>query len=165
MIYADSAAMSELFKKLNLKDQAPVVVLDAPSSFDAAIGSLDAGRVRTTLPDAGSVAFVMAFVTTLAAVERVARDVVPRLDGDAILWCAYPKGSSKRYACEFNRDTGWASLGAAGLEPVRQVALDEDWSALRFRRTEYISTLRRDPARALSAGGRARATGTRSPRA
>ena len=90
--------------------------------------------------------------------------MAPRLEGDAILWCAYPKGSSTRYTCEFNRDTGWASLGTAGFEPVRQIAIDEDWSALRFRRAQYISTLRRDPARAISAGGKARATGARSPR-
>lgn len=156
--------MSELFKKLNLKDPDAIVVLDAPASFDAPLASLDASRVLRRLPAKGSVTFVIAFVSTLAAVERVARDVAPRLDGDAILWCAYPKGTSKRYTCEFNRDNGWASLGAAGFEPVRQVAIDEDWSALRFRRAQYISTLRRDPDRAISAGGKARASATRSPR-
>ena len=156
--------MSDLFTKLNLKDHTAVVVLDAPASFDAPLAALDAARVTRKVPAKGSVTFLIAFVTTLAAVERIARDVAPRLEGDAILWCAYPKGSSKRYTCEFNRDTGWASLGTAGFEPVRQVAIDEDWSALRFRRAQYISTLRRDPARAISAGGKARATGTRSPR-
>jgi len=28
----------------------------------------------------------------------------------------------------------------AGFDSVRQVAIDEDWSALRFRRVEYIKT-------------------------
>ncbi|MDZ7812318.1 MAG: hypothetical protein U5L74_04040 [Ideonella sp.] len=37
-------------------------------------------------------------------------------------------------------------LGAAGFEPVRQVVVDEDWSALRFRRAEFIKTLARHPA-------------------
>jgi len=156
--------MSDLFTKLNLKDHTAVVVLDAPASFDAPLAALDATRVMRKVPAKGSVTFLIAFVTTLAAVERIARDVAPRLEGDAILWCAYPKGSSKRYTCEFNRDTGWASLGTAGFEPVRQIAIDEDWSALRFRRAQHISTLRRDPARAISAGGKARAAGTRSPR-
>ena len=156
--------MSDIFKKLNLKDQAPVVVLDAPASFDEHLASLDATRVLRKLPDDGAVTFVIAFATTLAAVEQLARIVAPRLDGDAIVWCAYPKGTSKRYTCEFNRDTGWASLGAAGFEPVRQVAIDEDWSALRFRRAEYISTLRRDPSRALSERGKARASAPRAPR-
>ena len=30
-----------------------------------------------------------------------------------------------------------------GFEPVRQVAIDEDWSALRFRRAEHIKTMTR----------------------
>ena len=33
--------------------------------------------------------------------------------------------------------------GAAGFEPVRMVAIDEDWSALRFRRAEFIKTMTR----------------------
>ncbi|HNM27658.1 MAG TPA: hypothetical protein PKL15_19570, partial [Saprospiraceae bacterium] len=56
---------------------------------------------------------------------------------------AYPKGSSKTYRCEFNRDNGWQALGEVGYEPVRQVAIDEDWSALRFRRVEFIKTMTR----------------------
>jgi hypothetical protein len=41
--------------------------------------------------------------------------------GDAILWMVYPKGTSKKYRCEFNRDSGWAVLAAAGFQPVRMV--------------------------------------------
>ena len=158
--------MSTLFKKLNLKDQArdrgprrsrelrhASRIARRRARPAQASGRGDQWRSR------------IVFATTLAAVEKVARDVAPRLDGDAILWFAYPKGTSKRYTCEFNRDTGWASLGTAGFEPVRQVAIDEDWSALRFRRVEYISTLRRDPSRALSERGKARASAPRDHRA
>ncbi len=35
------------------------------------------------------------------------------------------------------------TLGAAGFEPVRMVAIDEDWSALRFRRVEHIKKMTR----------------------
>jgi hypothetical protein len=55
-----------------------------------------------------------------------------------VLWIAYPKGTSKRYACQFNRDSGWDVIRDAGFESVRQVAIDEDWSALRFRRLAYV---------------------------
>ena len=74
--------------------------------------------------------------------------------GDAIVWFAYPKGTSKRYTCAFNRDTGWKALGDAGFEPVRQVAIDEDWTALRFRRAEFIRSMTR--ARAISKQGKKR---------
>src|SRR5262249_38320023 len=41
-------------------------------------------------------------------------------------------------------------------EPVRMVAIDEDWSAVRFRRVDYIKSLTRPPEYALSARGRAK---------
>jgi len=66
-----------------------------------------------------------------------------------------------RYQCEFNRDTGWATLGAAGYEPVRQVAIDEDWSALRFRKTEFIKAMSRHPDGAISQAGRQKARAQR----
>ena len=64
--------------------------------------------------------------------------IVPKTDGDVVLWFAYPKGTSKRVAGEINRDTGWEPLLSAGFETVRLVAIDEDWSALRFRRAAYV---------------------------
>jgi len=54
------------------------------------------------------------------------------------LWFAYPKGTSKKYSCDFNRDDDWEVLRQAGFDSVRQVAIDDDWSALRFRRFEFI---------------------------
>ena len=98
------------------------------------------------------VPFAIAFVKTLAEVEAATK-WLPKAVGDAIVWFAYPKGTSKRYTCEFNRDNGWAAVGAAGFEAVRMVAVDEDWSALRFRRTEFIKALTRDSARAQKPAG------------
>jgi hypothetical protein len=75
---------------------------------------------------------------------------------DEVIWLAYPKLSSKKYTCEFNRDTGWQALGDIGFEGVRMVAIDEDWSALRFRRAENIKTIIRSFA--MSKKGREKST-------
>ncbi len=45
------------------------------------------------------------------------------------LWVAYPKGNRT----DINRDTVWPILAEHGLRPITQVALDDVWSALRFR--------------------------------
>jgi hypothetical protein len=87
--------------------------------------------------------FALFFVTQLSEIEAIAQTLEGRLEGDTILWFVYPKGTSKRYKCNFNRDTGWAALGKLNMEPVRMVAVNEDWSALRFRRVEYIKALTR----------------------
>jgi hypothetical protein len=36
------------------------------------------------------------------------------------------------------RAGGWEVLRQAEFDSVRQVAIDDDWSALRFRRVEFI---------------------------
>ena len=87
---------------------------------------------------------------------RMPATITVAAEGDAILWICYPKKSSKKYKCDFNRDSGWTVLGAAGYEPVRMVAIDEDWSALRFRKAENIKTLTRS--KTISQEGKKRAT-------
>jgi len=85
-----------------------------------------------------SIGFVIAFVTERKEVDRVARKLIKKLATDAVLWFAYPKGTSKTIKSEVNRDTGWEVLRIAGFDTVPLVAIDADWSALRFRRKEHI---------------------------
>ena len=85
-----------------------------------------------------ALAFALSFVTQRAELHRLSRKLSAKAAGDAILWFAYPKGTSKKYSCDFNRDDGWEVLRQAGFDSVRQVAIDDDWSALRFRRVEFI---------------------------
>ncbi len=146
-----------VFTKLNLKDQDPIVVVDAPESFEEEVAALDEVTVHRSFE--GKVDFAIGFGTTLDKVEAFAAGVKQHTAGDAVVWFAYPKSSSKRYTCEFNRDTGWESLGRAGFEPVRQVAIDEDWSALRFRRVEFIKTMTRDTSGAITQAGKRRTQG------
>lgn len=148
---------SRVFAKLNLKRQAAIIVLIAPESFEGEVGGLRGVEVRRDLSEPGGVSFVLAFVTRQSEVDSLARSLARKMEGDALVWFAYPKGTSKRYTCEFNRDTGWGALGAAGFEAVRMVAIDEDWTASRFRRVEFIKTMKRDAARALSRVGKSRA--------
>lgn len=154
--------MTPLFKKLNLKDQKEIVVLNAPESFERELDALEGVTVHRDASAVDHAEFALAFVITNAQLQAAADAILPKAQGDAVVWFAYPKGTSKRYKCEFNRDSGWAPMGAAGFEGVRMVAIDEDWSALRFRRVEHIKTMKRDPARAGTEQGRARVA-TKNP--
>lgn len=153
--------MTPLFKKLNLGALQRIHVLDAPASFESELSALREVQIQRGV--SGPVSFALAFVKTLGEVERAAAQLIPQAVDDAVLWMAYPKGTSKRYRCEFNRDTGWASLGQAGYEPVRMVAIDEDWSALRFRKVIHIRTMTRRPEGAISAAGRRKALAQARP--
>ncbi|WP_188197639.1 hypothetical protein [Nonomuraea sp. SYSU D8015] len=68
-----------------------------------------------------------------AADAAAARSLLDRhrdeLTAPGVLWVAYPKGNKS----DINRDMLWPIVGEYGLRPISQVAVDEVWSALRFR--------------------------------
>jgi hypothetical protein len=130
--------MATLFEKLNLGDRQQIVVLDAPASLEPELARLPVLTIHHHLQSVAETNFLLAFVTRKAEVEGLAAEVAARAPGDAVVWFAYPKGTSKKLKCDFNRDTGWDALNARGFETVRAVAIDEDWTALRFRRREFI---------------------------
>ena len=130
--------MASVFDKLHFKNQREILVLAAPPSFEPELRTLSAVSILRDAHNAKSIEFAIAFVTRRAEVDTAVKLIVPKTDGDVVLWFAYPKGTSKRVAGEINRDTGWEPLQSAGFETVRLVAIDEDWSALRFRRAAYV---------------------------
>ncbi|HXC57851.1 MAG TPA: DUF1801 domain-containing protein, partial [Steroidobacteraceae bacterium] len=148
-----------VFGKLQLKDQQDVVILDAPDSFGAELKALKGVRIQRKF--SGPATFSLAFMTTPAQLKRYAASIGKHATGDAAVWVAYPKGSSKRYKSELHRDGGWQPLGALGYEPVRMIAIDEDWSALRFRKADFIKTMKRSAQHAISRTGKAKAGGAR----
>jgi len=136
--------MTPLFKKLNYKAQQIIHVLNAPDTFHAELKDMSTiAKVLTLVGTTSKIEFALVFVIRQADVDSYAPQVVPCLQGDAVMWFCYPKGTSKKYKCDINRDKGWNILGESGFEPVRQVAIDEDWSALRFRKTEHIKEMKR----------------------
>ena len=148
-----------VFEKLNLKDQAEILVLNAPDSFEPELSRLRGVRVRRSLSGVSQASFALAFVTRQGEVDPLAKSISRIAEGDAIVWFAYPKGTSKRYTSDIGRESSWSALGAAGFEGVRMVAIDEDWTAVRFRRAEFIKTMKRDARHAMSKRGKARAAG------
>jgi len=130
--------MPNIFEKLNLKKHHEILALNVPSSFEPELAALSEVNVLREASGNEAVQFVLAFVSKQAEVDRLSPLLSARLEGDGLIWFAYPKGSSKRYSSELNRDHGWDVLRQHGFDTVRQVAIDEDWSALRFRRVEFI---------------------------
>lgn len=147
----------DLLKKLNHSNQTEIFVLKAPPEF---FEQLEEFRERlVVLGDIGEsteIPFVLVFAKDTAELEPLVRAVLPFTTGQSLLWFAYPKKSSKKYHSDITRDTGWTSLGNLGFEPVRQIAIDDDWSALRFKHVDRIKTLLREPAMAISPDGKKR---------
>lgn len=149
--------MNAILKKLNFKDQKLLHILNAPPEFLPVVDEmLQFAAIETTVASTEYSEFILVFVTEQKQIDELTPVLASALNGDGLLWYAYPKGTSRKYTCNFNRDTGWQMLGKFGFEGVRQVAINEDWTALRFRRVEYIKNMKRDPKRAMSKEGKKR---------
>jgi hypothetical protein len=151
--------MTPLFKKLNFKDHPHIVCVGAPESFNIELQAMEsATEILLQSKGIKEIYFAIAFVQTQAQLNAAVKSLFPKLVGDAVLWFCYPKQSSKNYTSSINRDNGWEIVGDIGMEPVRAVAIDDDWSASRFRKVEYIKTMTRKFG-ALSAKGKERVEG------
>jgi hypothetical protein len=150
--------MNQVFKKLQFKDHKRILVLNAPAEFKMNLaGMADVTVIHDTVSSGETYDFVLIFVKNCMEIRQFSTIAKTHLDEDAILWFAYPKKSSKRYQSDISRDDGWQPLGKLGFEGVRQIAIDDDWSALRFRQARYIKTMSRDQRRAMSKDGKKRA--------
>lgn len=143
-----------VWTKMQVKVVATSLIVNAPDEFGPHVAEVPG--VVDTAP-AGKTAYdlILVFVYSVADIRKQAR-LAKRLNGDGLLWFAYPKKSSKKYSVDISRDGGWEPLGALGFEGVRQIAIDADWSALRFRAATQIKSLTRSATMALSPEGKRR---------
>lgn len=113
-------------KKLQLKPGRSVAVLQAPPDLPL---DLDRGDLVDAPAEADAVLLFVTATADLSTEDGAA--VVQAARRDALAWVAYPKGG--RLGTDLNRDSLNALLMERGVRGVRQISIDETWSALRFR--------------------------------
>lgn len=136
--------MNPIFKKLNFKNQERILVLNAPKAFESVMAEMRNFTQIDTEILIDKYDFILAFAEMKSDLNK-AIDAIEKVlsEGDTIIWFAYPKKSSKLYQSDFNRDEGWENISKLNVEPVRAVAIDADWSVLRFRKFEFIQSFKR----------------------
>ena len=122
---------TSLSQKLQLKLDQRLLLLNPPQGYATHLASELAG-VPLLAESQEQMEAVLLFINNLAEVSRLAPEAIRLVLPDGLLWIAYPKGSS-RIKTDVNRDILWQTLEPTGWRPVRQIALDEIWSAMRFR--------------------------------
>lgn len=133
-----------IIKKLQFKDKGqPVLILQAPKSYEEVIRNFT-GRVDQEIME-NTYEFIQVFGTSNEEIRTMAKRAINYVSENGLVWLCYPKKSSKTYkGSDCSRDTVASLLAEVGYEPVRQVAIDEDWSALRFRKVDQIKKMTRD---------------------
>jgi len=133
--------MKNLVEKLNYKGQKRIAVLNAEKKFISSIsGDLKDVVIDQKIDPRYPYEFIVLFVKTQAEVEMFAPMTLHNLIADGILWFCYPKKTSKIFKSDIDRDHGWKILNDSGLLGIRVVAIDTDWSALRFRNKKFIKS-------------------------
>lgn len=127
-----------ILKKLRFKD-GKAYILNMPETCQSLFEGAD---VSQKLPS-GSIAQILLFAIDKKSLSKGVTKILPKLEDEALFWVAYPKKSGS-VVSDITRDSGWDVLSEAGYDPVTQIAIDTDWSALRFRKSEAIGEKLRD---------------------
>ncbi|MHB8603716.1 MAG: hypothetical protein ACYDCK_00565 [Thermoplasmatota archaeon] len=111
-----------LAKKLNIAPGMRLRIVGKPAGL-----KLDDLRASAS-PNAEA---ILVFVKTLAEVDEKCDGLAEAARADRIAWIAYPKAGQLQ--TDLNRDVLARHLQKRRIDPVRQVAINGVWSALRFR--------------------------------
>ncbi len=122
-----------LAAKLQLKNVPRLELIDVPDGYREQLAAvIDGVEVDSEGADDDRPKGVLAFVTARADAVAVATRAFARVAPGGLAWIAYPKVGAGT-ATDVNRDILWETLMPTGWRPVRQVSIDDVWSAIRFR--------------------------------
>jgi len=128
----------ELLKKLQVKAGARLWLINVPEHFaEALTAGAEVEPVRHGDPFDGAIAFCLNPIE----VESFADQILPGLPEDGLLWFAYRKGAAGAKA-GLTRDTGWEAIKSRGFDTVRSIAIDDEWTGLRFRHDSMVKARR-----------------------
>jgi len=121
--------MNALAKKLLIKPGSRIAIVNPPAGYADRLEPLPEGAAVVDLQPGLDV--VQVFAQDRAELQRAAGALTSVREG-GLLWVCYPKGG-RRAGTDLNRDLLWEELGRSGLTGVTLVAVDDTWSAMRFR--------------------------------
>ena len=132
--------MASIVKKLGLKSGMRAIVLGAPSGYIDTLLPLPEG-VEFSQNLSGKHEFVQFFATRKSEITQAAKRLLESTAQGALVWITYPKKTSG-VESDLSREEVWAAMEGTGWRPVSQIAIDEVWSALRFRPIQDVKSRR-----------------------
>lgn len=124
--------MEQLLKKLHYKG-GRAAILNAPEGYSLGIEADDQAGAAEDAYD-----FVQLFVRTSRETGEWITKLLPKLNDESVLWITYPKQSAKMET-DLNRDVlAHLVQESTPYRAVSIVAVDDKWSALRFRHRDKV---------------------------
>jgi hypothetical protein len=136
--------MEGVIRKLRFKGQNRIAIINASAEhFERLRTGLDDTQIDRCIDPRFPYEFMIIFAGNCADVKNLAPLAIHNLSADGVLWFAYPKKTAKELRSDIDRDHGWEPLEEMGFRSVSQVAVDDLWSALRFRNNAYVKSARK----------------------
>lgn len=126
-----------LLEKLQLKDEKNVLVQGLPSTVEKQFAKLSFSKNVTPLLKSRKIDFALIFAISQRQLADILKEVLPALNTNAKLWISYPKLTSK-IVSDLSRECNWDCLSKLGFESVRVIAVDNVWTATRFKKADQI---------------------------
>lgn len=130
--------LNPLAKKLQIKSGKHWLLFNAPDNYLASLEPLPEGTTISHNAN-GSFDGVQLFVKNSTELTENLKIVAPILRPDTILWVIYPKKSSG-IGSDLEMMRSWDEMDQYNLGGVAAAAVDEIWTALRFRPKELTKT-------------------------
>ncbi len=124
-----------LLEKLQLGDEKNLLLQGLPLAIEKQFIKFSFSKNVTPLLKIRKIDFALIFAFSQKQLKEILRDVIPALHSEAKFWVAYPKASSK-IASDLCRDASWDFITEHGFETVRLIAVDNLWSAARFKKPD-----------------------------
>ncbi len=125
---------SQLAKKLMLKPKMQARFVNTPAGFWQNFGTLPKG---VALQSGGydTCDWVLVFAKTRKELLNFGPDALLSVKSEGTFWAAYPKKTSGQQTDLTNKE-GWQPITEEGYESVSTAAIDEVWTAVRFRKQD-----------------------------
>lgn len=128
--------MNPILKKLLYKAYSANLIIGEPEEFRHISQEFTGETDNEILKD--SYEFIIIFAKKQDDLKVQFNQLKNKIKKGAVLWIAYPKGTSKKYKNEtdLNRDILQPLFKEDGYQGVSLISIDNDWSAMRFKTIE-----------------------------
>jgi hypothetical protein len=131
-------------RKLGMNPGMRALIISPPAGYLKLLAPLPDG-LTVSSRSGGRYPFVQVFATRLSEINRLAQRLSKHAAPNALVWISYPKKTAKLKG-DLSRDLIRKAMSGEGWRAVSIVAIDEVWSALRFRPASQVgSRVRRSP--------------------
>ena len=124
--------MQDTIKKFKFKNSG--VIINAPAAIVAEFEKLG---FKTTFDKSAKSTNTVVFINNQQEYLDFLKNQLSNIVADSVLWFAYPKGTAK-IKTDINRDTIRVTGEEFGITTVTAIAIDDTWSALRFRPIDRV---------------------------